>query len=237
VVWGAEYRAAELVDRWGSAGGREMAKAGEAMSKAKYDVHPGVAMVQKWIAELQEKTGRSLEEWISFVKKEGPREDKARREWLKSEHKLGTNSAWWISERVDGKGAEEDSPEEYLKTAVVYVEGQYAGAKEKLRPIFDVLMRLGKSMGADVQVCPCKTMVPLYREHVFAQIKPTTNTRIDLGLALTHYKGKLPKRIIDTGGLAKKDRITHRIPIESVDEIDEEVKKWLKAAYELRGMS
>ncbi len=35
---------------------------------------------------------------------------------------------------------------------------------------------------------------PLYLEHVFAQIKPTTNSRIDLGLALPHYKRKLPKR-------------------------------------------
>ncbi|MGB6898586.1 MAG: DUF5655 domain-containing protein [Candidatus Acidiferrum sp.] len=206
---------------------------GEAMSKSLYGVHPGVTMVQKWIAELKGKTGRSLEEWMALAKKEGPKEDKARREWLKTKHKLGTNSAWWISERVDGKGGEEDSPEAYLKTAEVYVEEQYAGAKEKLRPIYQELLRLGKSMGADVKACPCKTMVPLYREHVFAQIKPTTNTRIDLGFALTHYKGKLPKRIIDTGGLAKKDRITHRIPVESVDEIDAEVKRWLKTAYEL----
>ena len=204
-----------------------------AVNKPLYDLHPGVAMVQKWIAELKDKTGRSLEEWIAFAKKEGPKEDKARREWLKTKHKLGTNSAWWISERVDGKGTEEDSPEAYLKTAVVYVEEQYAGAKEKLRPVYEELMELGKSMGADVKACPCKTMVPLYREHVFAQIKPTTNTRIDLGFALTHYKGKLPKRIIDTGGLVKKDRITHRIELKSVDEIDAEVKKWLRTAYEL----
>jgi hypothetical protein len=73
----------------------------------------------------------------------------------------------------------------------------------------------------------------VYREQVFAQIKPTTNTRIDFGFALTHYKGKLPKRIIDTGGLAKKDRSTHRIELKSVDDIDAEVKKWLKAACEL----
>jgi len=75
--------------------------------------------------------------------------------------------------------------------------------------------------------------VPLYREHVFAQIKPTTNSRIDLGLALTHYKGKLPKRIIDTGGLAKKDRITHRIELKSTDQMVSEVKKWLKTACDL----
>jgi len=88
-------------------------------------------------------------------------------------------------------------------------------------------------MGSDVKACPCKTIVPFYREHVFAQIKPTTNTRIDLGFALTHYKGKLPKRLIDTGGLAKKDRITHRIEITSADQIDDDVKKWLKTAYDL----
>ena len=210
-----------------------MPKAAEAIGKSKYGVHPGVAMLQKWIAELKEKTGRSLEEWIAFAKKEGPKEIKARHEWLKAKHKLGTNSAWWISERVDGKGGEEDTPEAYLKTAVVYVEEQYAGPKAKLRPVYEELLELGKSMGPDAKACPCKTMVPLYREHVFAQIKPTTNTRIDLGLALTHYKGKIPKRIIDTGGLAKKDRITHRIELKSAEDIDAEVKKWLKTAYEL----
>jgi hypothetical protein len=210
-----------------------MAKAGAATGKIKYDVHPGVAMVQKWVGELKEKTGRSLEEWIALAKKEGPKEDKARREWLKTKHKLGTNSAWWISERMDGKGGEEDSPEAYLRTAAVYVEEQYAGAKEKLRPIYEELLQLGKSLGEDVKACPCKTMVPLYRERVFAQIKPTTNSRIDLGFALAQYKGKLPKRIIDTGGLAKKDRITHRMELKSVGEIDADVKKWLKTAYDL----
>jgi len=30
------------------------------------------------------------------------------------------------------------------------------------------------------------------------------NSWIDLGFALAHFKGKLPKRMIDTGGLAKK---------------------------------
>jgi hypothetical protein len=76
-------------------------------------------------------------------------------------------------------------------------------------------------------------MVPFYRNHVFAQIKPSTNTRVDLGFALAHYKGKLPKRLVDTGGLAKKDRITHRIEIKSVAEIDDEMKRWLKIAYDL----
>ena len=73
--------------------------------------------------------------------------------------------------------------------------------------------------------------MPLYRNHVFAQIKPTTRTRIDFGLALGATKA--PRRIIETGGFKKGDRITHRIEITSKSDIDHEVKRWLKKAYEL----
>jgi hypothetical protein len=38
--------------------------------------------------------------------------------------------------------------------------------------------------------------------------------------------------LIDTGGYPKKDRITHRIPITSPGEIDAEVKRRLKLAYD-----
>jgi len=210
-----------------------MAKASAAKSESLYGVHPGVAMMQKWVGELKGKSGRTVDEWIALVKKEGPKDEKSRREWLKSKHKLGTNSAWWIAERAEGRGSEDSDPEDYLKAAVQHVEQQYAGPKEKLRPIYDVLLEMGKALGPDVRACPCKTIVPLYRQHVFAQIKPTTNTRVDVGFALTHYKGKLPKRLIATGGLAKKDRITHRIELKSTNEIDAEVQKWLKTAYEL----
>lgn len=209
-----------------------MAGKGAAVAKSVYDVHPGVAMVQRWVAELKEKTGRTLEEWLALIEEEGPADEKGRREWLKTKHKLGTNSAWWLAERAAGSGGEED-PESYLRMAARNVEEQYAGAKERLRPVYDELVKLGRAAGPNVKVCPCKTIVPLYREHVFAQIKPTTNTRVDLGLALAKYKGKLPKRLMDTGGLAKKDRITHRIELKSADEIDAEVKKWLKTAYDL----
>jgi hypothetical protein len=196
-----------------------------------YTVHPGVAMVQKWIEELPGKTGRSLEEWIAFTKKAGPPTEKERREWLKKEHKLGTNSASWIAERVDGKGTEEDSPEAYLKTAAEWVEAQYSGPRSALRPLYEQLLKLGFSLGRDVKASPCKTMVPFYRNHVFAQIKPSSNTRIDLGFALGNMK--TPKRLIDTGGYEKKDRITRRIEVRSKDDIDDELKRWLRKAYEM----
>ena len=205
--------------------------AGTVQTKGLYSVHPGVAMVQTAIAKLKEKTGRTLEEWISFMKESGPPTEKERREWLKTQHKLGTNYAWWLAERAEGKGMEDGDPQAYLKAAEKYVEEMFTGPKAGLRPLYDKLLALGLKLGKDVKACPCKTIVPLYRKHLFAQIKPTTQTRIDFGLALG--KMKTPKRLIDTGGFAKKDRITHRIPVTKLAEIDDEVKRWLKTAYEL----
>lgn len=206
-----------------------------ATAKSLYSVHPGVLMVEKWIETLPEKTGRSLNEWLKHIKKSGPKDEKECRVWLKETYKLGTNTAWWLAERSQGKGWEEDTPEGYLKQAEVYVEEMFVGAKAGLRPVYDALLKLGLSIGKDVKACPGKTIVPLYRNHVFAQLKPTTRTRLDLGFALGNMavSGGLPERLIDTGGFAKKDRITHRIPISSPDEIDNEVKHWLKVAYDL----
>jgi len=198
------------------------------MAKSVYAVHPGVAMVQHAIAGLPGKTGRSLDEWVAFIKKHGPKGEPARKAWLKKDHALGTNYAGWLAAAADGKGETGDAGA-YLETAERYVEEMYAGAKTPLRPLYAALLERGLSIGPDVKACPCKTIVPLYRTHVFAQIKPTTRTRIDLGLALRDTR--TPARLIDTGGFAKKDRITHRMEVTSLKDINAELKKWLKKAY------
>ena len=195
-----------------------------------YGVHPGVQMTQKWIGELKQKTGRSLEEWMKFLKANGPNDEKERRVWLKEQHGLGTNTAWWLAERAEGKGTEVSDPNAYLKAAEGYVEKMFSGSKAGLKPLYDALLKLGLSVGKEAKACPCQTIVPLYRNHVFAQIKPTTRTRIDLGFALGDTKAT--GRLIDTGGFARKDRITHRIEITSLADIDAEVKRWLKVAYD-----
>ena len=198
--------------------------------KSIYSVHPGVLMTQKWIGELKQKTGRSLEEWLKYIKKSGPKGETERRAWLKEEHGLGTNTAWWLAERAEGKGDESGDPDMYLAAAERDVEKMFSGGKAGLRPLYDALLKLGLKTGKEAKACPCQTIVPLYRNHVFAQIKPTTQTRIDMGFALGVMKPT--GRLIDTGGFAKKDRITHRIPITSMDDIDDEVKHWLKVAYD-----
>jgi hypothetical protein len=194
-------------------------------SKSLYSLHPGYRMEQAYAENLLKRTGKTLDEWVTFAKRSGPGTSTERRAWLKAQG-LTTNYAWWISDVAEGKnrGADDYDPEGLVET-------MFSGKKEPLRPIYDRLLKLGLSMGRDVTASPGKTIVPLYRQHVFAQIKPTTNTRLDLGLALGAMKAT--GRLVSTGGFEKKDRITHRIPISSIDEIDADVKTWLKKAYTL----
>jgi hypothetical protein len=207
-----------------------MTRASRKLSGPPYGVHPGIITMQRWVETLKEKTGRSLDEWLALIRREGPAEEKERRQWLKAEHGLGTNSAWWLAERAAGKGTEDGDPDAYLRAAPGLVDALYSGPRAGLRPIHDRLVELAAGLGADVRLCPCQTIVPLYRRHVFAEIKPATRTRIDLGFALGDVRPT--GWLIDTGGTAKKDRITHRIPLTRLDEIDAEVQRWLKAAYD-----
>ena len=206
----------------------------QASRESIYSVHPSVPYAQAILRKLAKKTGRSLEEWTALLDRDGPASAKERQDWLKSEHGLGGATAWMVAEASVGGGRDRTDPDAYLEAAPEYVETMYEG-KESLRPIYDALLGLGRSLGADVKVCPCRTIVPLYRSHVFAEIKPTTKTRVDLGLALKGVERELSERLNDTGGLAKKDRITHRFALTSVEEIDDEVREWLHVAYGLDG--
>jgi hypothetical protein len=197
-----------------------------------YSVHPSVASVVRWVEELPEKTGHSLEEWVRLVERDGPKTEAERRDWLKENHGFGKNAAWWIAQRAEnGKdGWEDGNPEAYLKAAVGYVEAMYSGSKAGLRVLHDRLIELGQALGPDVGICPCKTFVPLYRKNCFAQIKPATRTRIDFGLCLRGVKPD--NKLLSTGGEATGDRITHRIAVTSMDEIDPFLERWLQTAYE-----
>jgi hypothetical protein len=187
-------------------------------------------MNESVIANLPEKTGKSLHQWLTLLQQAGPLSEKEKAAWLKSQHGLGAVTASLIAYIAEGN--EVETSENYLKIATGWVDTLFAGSKLHLRSIYEELASLAKVLGSDVKICPCKTIIPFYRHHVFAQIKPSTQKRVDLGLALAKAQTTSP-RLIETGGLEKKDRITHRIPLTSIHDIDQEVKDWLKIAYDL----
>lgn len=198
-----------------------------------YDVHPSVAMVQKWAAELPAKTGRTLDEWADAVRRKKFPSPADARGWLKAEYGFGTNTAWWIAEYADGTATWDGDPATYLRNAAGYVDAMFAGGKAHLRPIAEAVIAFARTLGPDVKVCPCKTIVPLYRTRVFAELKPATKTRLELALRLGEVPLEEPLR---PNPRAKgNDKLRHLIALTEPTDFDAKAKKWLTAAYRADG--
>ena len=200
------------------------------MPSPKYDVHPGVKMIQEWAEELPQKTGRTLQQWADLVNELESTVRKDRIAFLKEKHGLGTNSAMHIVEYATDRLTWDGDPEIYLQQAGKYVDGMFAGGKEPLRAIFETVVTAVRKLGRDVKVCPCKTIVPFYRSRVFGQIKPASKTSLQLGLVLKDvpFKGILKKN----PRANEKDRIQHIIALETRANVTAEVLRWLKTAYD-----
>lgn len=177
-------------------------------------------MAAKMKANLKEKTGKTLAQWLKLTRKCGEEKHGGIVKWLKGEHGVTHGFANLIAHETLG-GLSSDSPADELVTA------QYAGKKEGLRPIYDKLIAAARKLGADVEVSPKKVYVSLRRSKQFALVQPSTATRVDLGLVL---KGKEPTERLEASG-SFNSMVTHRVRLTSAKEVDAEVRKWLKEAY------
>lgn len=77
------------------------------------------------------------------------------------------------------------------------IANQYRG-KEELLPIYNKIIALVSSFGDDMTITPKKGSVSIIRKKQFALIKPTTKTRIDLGLKIV---GKYLTTRLENSGL------------------------------------
>ena len=200
-------------------------------------VHPVVSHMRAMLESTERRTGKSPKAWEKIVRAYGTDDVPFAAARLKAEFGLGQPTAMVLASRALGKTPEDYDAAAYLRAAPKLYEAQFDGKKADLKPIADALIALAEALGKDVGASPTKTMVPLYRHHVFAQVKAATQKRVDLGLALGGYGGEIGPRLKDIGGLENGDRISHVIGLESTDDIDDEVFGWLKAAYELDGKS
>jgi len=167
----------------------------------KYDLHPSVQMANSVISEMKEKTGRSLDEWVRHVKKNGPSAEKERSAWLKKEHGLGTNYASWIAGKSVGKSDAFEDAGEYLRHAEDFVDKMYAGPKEHLRPIYDEVLSYARHSATILESRLARQSSYLSQaRHRADQADNAHAHRSWLALRDT----KTPKRLIDTGDSPRK---------------------------------
>ena len=165
------------------------------------------------IANIPEKTGKPLPEWIAIIEKSGLEKHGTILKLLKEEHGVTHGFANLIA----AKACE-------TRDGVDPVAAQYSGPKEALRPLYEDIVKFALALGSDVEIAPKKTSVSLRRKKQFALITPATKTRIDLGVAL---KGEEPTERLETYNAM----CSHKVRLETIADFDDEAKGWIKEAY------
>lgn len=177
-------------------------------------------MVKTMIANLPEKTGKSLPQWLSVVGRTKLAKHGEIVTFLKKEHGVGHGFATLIAQQKLSQGKSESGDD--------LVDAQYSGPKAGLRPIYDAVTAMVRKLGKDVEVSPKKTCVSYRRSKQFALIQPSTRTRVDLGINL---KGAPAKGRLEASG-SFNAMVSHRVRLESKSDVDAELKSWLKKAYD-----
>jgi hypothetical protein len=183
-------------------------------------------MMSAVTSSMAARTGRSLEEWVALVQGSGvdPLDQNAVRRWLRSEHGMPQNSQWAVADAA-ARAAGWVRP-----TVEEYVDSQYPPAKAHLRPIYDAVAAFVLELGDDVVVEGRSTYVPFVRARQFAAVAAATRDRVDLGLRFTSPPAS--ERLVAAKAPGQS---THKVALHSVDDVDDDVRGWLAAAYEQNG--
>lgn len=179
-------------------------------------------MAATMIANMKEKTGKTLEQWLSVAKKTGAAKHGAIVKALKTDHGLTHGYANLVAHKLLKSDAGSQAA-----GGTDLVAAQYAGPKAGLRPIYDAVIGVARSFGKDVEIAPKKTYVSLRRSKQFAIVQPSTRTRVDLGINL---KGEPAAGRLEKSG-SFNAMVSHRVRLEKPADVDKDVKAWLKKAW------
>lgn len=179
-------------------------------------------MAMAMIANMQEKTGKTLEEWLQITTSLELEKHGQLVKHLKSEHGVTHGFANLIAHKTLAAKAPTESKAPDL------VAQQYAGGKAHLKPIYDALIAAIQKFGSDVEVAPKKAYVSLRRNKQFGLIQPSTKTRVDVGIQL---KGEPPTERLEASG-SFNAMVSHRVRLSSPADIDADLIAWLQKAYE-----
>ena len=180
------------------------------------------AATQTMINNLPDKTGKSLDQWLALLAKQSFAKHGEIVKWLKGEHGVTHGFANLIAHShltaAKGGAAGDDD----------LVAAQYSKAKKGLRPIYDKIIKMVEGFGGDVEVSPKKTYVSLRRSKQFALVQPSTKDRVDVGINL---KGHDTTDRLEASG-SFNAMVSHRVRITSGKDVNAELKRWLKKAYD-----
>src|SRR5579862_2887995 len=112
------------------------------------------------VENCEKNTGRSLQAWVGLARKANVGDPKSVRTWGREQGL----SVVYINAVTQTLFPSDESDDALL-------DGQYAGAKAALRPIYDALARAARALGKDVEVMPRSSQVTFSRAKSFAIVR------------------------------------------------------------------
>ncbi|HJW17006.1 MAG TPA: DUF4287 domain-containing protein [Flavisolibacter sp.] len=179
--------------------------------------------VESQVKNLEEKTGKTINEWKSIVNNSGLEKHGELVAMLKEKYGIGHGYANMVVHKAKETGAASSADDEL-------VTEQYKG-KETLKQLYDLLIKEIQGFGNDIELAPKKAYVSVRRKKQFAILQPSTKTRLDIGLMLKDIptSGKL-----ESSG-SWNAMCTHRVKLESKADVTPQLMKWIRQSYDLAG--
>jgi hypothetical protein len=181
--------------------------------------------LQTQLANIQNKTGRTLDELARVIHGSGLSKHGQIRDMLKQTLGLGYGDANTLAHVVlksDGQStaAATGRPEADVLDVI------YTGPKAALRPIHEALMAAIGRFGP-FEVAPKKGYVSLRRKKQFATLGPATNTRVEVGLNMKGVPATGRLEAMPPGQMCQ-----YKVKLTDEREVNAELLAWIRAAYD-----
>ncbi len=177
---------------------------------------------QAYLDNIQTKTGKTPADFKAMAAEKGFAKTAEIMAWLKSDFELGHGHAMAIVHLIVHDEQIKASPDDKIGKL-------FAGNKTKWRKSYDAIEEAIKGFGPDASASPGQTYINLLRNgKKFAIVQPSTAERLDVGIKL---KGITPEGRFEEAG-AWNAMVTHRVRIADPIQIDQELFKWFKKAYD-----
>lgn len=186
------------------------------------------------LANIQQRTGRTLDELTALVKSSGLGKHGDMVAMLKTTLGMGHGDANTLVHYAQGHPAFSATPgttgtSRTTEGLDAEVDRIYAGPKAALRPIHDAVMA-GVTKFSAFEIAPKKTYLSLRRKKQFAMVGPATNTRVEVGLNMKGVAGTTRLEALPPAGMCQ-----YRVRLSSTSEVDAELLRWIRQAYDAAG--
>lgn len=185
------------------------------------------------LRNIQAKTGRRIADLHAVIADSGLAKAGERRSMLMERFGLGYGDANAVAllygkpvpDLASGAGP---APASAVATGDA-LAAIYAGPKAALRPLHDAVMAVVRGFGP-FEEAPKKAYISLRRSKQFAMVGPATRTHVEIGLNAKNLSGSARLKAMPAGGMCP-----FTVRLASAEEIDAELKGWLRQAYDSAG--